>query len=80
MNQYNSGATITTLIIEGSSMSVGRTDDEIDDVKGLTDFRHYLTQVMNAARNGKKVNITEYGFDRKPLAHYTLTRVDSVSE
>lgn len=54
-----------------------RTDEEITDCKGLLEMRRNLTQVMNAARSGKEVTITEYGFDREPAAVYKLVKVIS---
>ena len=56
-----------------------RTDDQITDVKGLLELRQKLTQVVNAARAGNEVTITEYGFDREPVAVYKLVKVVSDS-
>tara|TARA_B110000240_G_C13490873_1_gene449532 strand:+ start:384 stop:569 length:186 start_codon:yes stop_codon:yes gene_type:complete len=52
-----------------------RTNEQITDCKGLLAMRRDLTQVMNAARDGKEVLITEYGFDREPSALYKLVKI-----
>tara|TARA_R110000850_G_scaffold2489_1_gene11916 strand:- start:89 stop:274 length:186 start_codon:yes stop_codon:yes gene_type:complete len=52
-----------------------RTNEQITDCKGLLAMRRDLTQVMNAARDGKEVRITEYGFDREPCALYKLIKI-----
>ena len=45
-------------------------------VEGLLELRKNLTQVINAARNGREVTISEFGFDREPVATYKLVRID----
>lgn len=60
-----------------SAKRKARTDEEMTDVQGLLEFRRNLTKVMNAARNGNTVKVTEFGFDRKVIGVYTLTKVNS---
>jgi len=53
-----------------------RTDEQLTEVEGLLDMRRNMTMVFNAARAGKEVTITEYGFDREVNAVYKLIRVE----
>lgn len=53
-----------------------RTSEQLTEVEGLVEMRHELTKVMNAARDGKEVTITEFGFNREVCAIYKLVRVE----
>lgn len=52
-----------------------RTEEELTVVQGLLEMRKNMTKVFNAARNDKEVTITEFGFDRDPVAVYKLVKV-----
>lgn len=52
-----------------------RSKEELVEVQGLLEMRKNMTKVFNAARNGKDVMITEFGFDRESVAVYKLVKV-----